>query len=172
MSVNLNSEEIDLIEDQIDDILRHIKTVQSFMVELGKRLIESGRTDEGKRLIAKSLTHDQSKFSGIEWEYLHKPKTMKVKPTLLKMAVDHHAQTNDHHPQFWGSIHNMPDLSICEMVCDWCARSSQCGSSVTEWVQKEATERFIFDKNDPVYDKIMDYLSIILDRPLTEVKHL
>jgi hypothetical protein len=28
-------------------------------------------------------------------------------------------ETNQHHPEYWGGLHRMPDIAVAEMVCDW-----------------------------------------------------
>ena len=51
-------------------IARHIRNVEDNCLLLGEKLIESGEIDLGRQLIANGMVHDESKFHGIEFEYL------------------------------------------------------------------------------------------------------
>src|SRR5450755_1045681 len=83
------------------------------------------------------LVHDASKFHGIEWEYLHK--TGEVPADRLQLAVEHHRRTNEHHPEYWGGIDNMPEIFVAEMVCDWYARSQEFGTDLRVWIRGQAS---------------------------------
>ena len=105
--------------DRIDGLMRHIDHVRNNCVVLGERLISNGNPI-GRILIANGFIHDNSKFYGIEWEYL----TDRTQdPELMKAAVKQHNTTNPHHPEYWGSISAMPSIYMAEMVCDWAARA-------------------------------------------------
>jgi len=115
----------------------------------------------GKNLIANGQMHDNSKFQGIEWEHLFRGSH------ILKDVVSHHNTTNKHHPEYWGTIHDMPKLFIAEMVCDVTARSQEFGTNVREWIADVATEKYGFDMEDKVGLLIQDYLDMILQKPFS-----
>jgi large subunit ribosomal protein L25 len=84
-------------------ILRHIRNVQDNCILMGERLIERGQIDLGRKLIANGMKHDNSKFYGIEYEYMAPTyvtgpaeDTRKMK---LRLAIEHHTKTNKHHPK-------------------------------------------------------------------------
>lgn len=154
---------------KIDALFRHIEGVQSNCRILGERLIELGRTDLGVQLIRNALIHDQSKFSGIEWDNLSNEVETAESKLLLQEAISHHNRTNPHHPEFWGGIKNMPPVYIAEMVCDWKARSSEFGTSLQEWIDESATVRFAFTKRDKIYKDIKAFLSLLLEKPFKPV---
>lgn len=77
-------------EEHLDNLVRHIELVRSATLLLGKRLIAKGQTDFGRILIANGFMHDVSKFSGIEWDYLHAGKD--VPKDKLEMAIENHVQ--------------------------------------------------------------------------------
>lgn len=159
--------------EKLDALLRHIHNVQENCEMLGRKLIhmhqslskkEQAKSNDlhiGLMLIANSLSHDQSKFFGIEWDHLGKG------DPLLRKAIVQHNHSNPHHPEYWGSIHSMPDVYIAEMVCDWKARSSEFGTDLKEWIEKEATKRWGFGlvppHRDTVGSKIDKYLKLLLD---------
>jgi len=144
----------------IESVLRHIDLVQSSTRLLGERLIESGQDKLGLELIANGLIHDNSKFFGIELEYLT---VAEGKSEAFELALHQHVTTNAHHPEYWSGIENMPDVYLCEMICDWHSRSNEFGSSLIEFFESKATAKFKFKKNSKVYKKIKKYINILLN---------
>ena len=120
MENKMNTEDI---ISKVDSLLRHIHNVSGNCNLLGKRLIKEGEIEMGKILISFGLTHDHSKFFGIEWDNLHSDDSDTDKSEEIKLAIRHHAMTNRHHPCYWGGIKYMPDVNIAEMTCDWKARA-------------------------------------------------
>ena len=154
---------------KVDALYRHIEEVQRNCRLLGERLIEQGKEDMGIQLIRNALVHDQSKFNGIEWDYLSiDPQTAEDKANL-SLAIKHHNRTNFHHPEAWLGIKNMPSVYIAEMVCDWKARSSEFGSALKEWIDNGAAKRFGYTKKDKVYKEIMVYTKLLLDEPFKKI---
>ena len=105
---------------------RHTENVRKAAEILFNRLIDHGHRDLARRLAQRAARHDNSKFEGIEWEYLttgdHKNKGL---------AITQHQQSNSHHPEFFiNGILGMNDVEIAEMVCDWHARSSEIGTDL------------------------------------------
>jgi len=147
--------------EKLDAILSHINNVRDNCLKLGKYLIKNNREQLGLLLIANSQIHDHSKFFGIEWDNIA---DRHGNPELIKVTVFHHNHTNMHHPEYWGSIHNMPDVYLAEMVCDWKARSNEFGGDLIDWVTNKATIRFKFTLDDLVGIKIKEFLNIILEK--------
>jgi hypothetical protein len=151
---------------KIDKILRHILNVQENCILLGKRLIEKGEADMGRQLIANGLIHDNSKFYATEWENLdHYEGVKEGDKVKLELAVSQHNLTNLHHPEAWQGIKNMPRVFLAELACDWCARASEFGTSVHDWINGGAMKRFKFSKRDKVYREIMAFVNLLLDKP-------
>lgn len=149
-------------EKPIRMLLRHIRNVQDECLLLAERLIEQGKPSMARSLLANSMLHDNSKFRGIEWEYLSEDTKDKY-PEQFKVAVSQHQQTNMHHPEFWSGIENMPRVYLAEMVCDWKARSAEFGTDLREWVKDKATKRWGFTPQGRVYKDIKEYLDLLLD---------
>jgi len=114
-------------------LTRHISNVQKEAELLGRLLIETGKEgmDELARdLVSTAMSHDASKFHGIEWEHLweDEPKNK------FNQAIRLHWKKNRHHPEHWHNINKMPLVYIAEMVCDWSARCSESGKDFSEFI--------------------------------------
>lgn len=159
-----NEEELVRQENRLDGLIRHIKNVQDDCTLLGQRLIDRGETELGRMLIANGMIHDNSKFHGIEWLYLHDD-IKEEDPILFKQALTHHATTNKHHPECWpGGINEMPQLYIAEMICDWRTRSSEFGTDLWDWIKNKATEKFGFSTNGKAYKEIKFFTDLLLEK--------
>lgn len=148
--------------EKIESIFKHIRNVQDNAFILGKKLISRGEVILGKMLIVNSLQHDLSKFYGIEWDDLSTEQKDKGR---LSTAVTNHNRTNPHHPEYWGSIQQVPKIYLMEMVCDWKSRSEEFGTDIRQWINEKATKRFNFTREDAIYNQIMEYLDLICERP-------
>lgn len=161
---------IDQTIEKINSIVRHIRNVQENCLLLGTALIQKGEIDVGRKLVASGFRHDNSKFEGIEFEYLtvtqSNEETAKLK---LRLAVHHHSSTNDHHPEAWGTIHRMPRIAVAEMVCDWKSRSEEFGTSVRDYIDNQATKRFGFSKDDKVYKEIEEFVNLLCPKPFEPI---
>ena len=157
--------------DKIRSIARHIRNVEDNCLLLGEKLIENGEIDLGRQLIANGYVHDASKFSGIEFEFMAPgvPTEKEEARLKLKLAIHQHNSTNSHHPEFWGSIKNMPRVALAECLCDWKARSEEFGTSLRDWIDDQATRRFDFDKDDKVYKEIMEFVDLLCPKPFENV---
>ena len=90
--------------EKIRALTRHIRNVEDNCLLLGEKLIERGEIDLGRQLIANGYVHDTSKFYGIEFENLSSSTTANTKEEnaklKMRMAVQHHIMTNQHHPEY------------------------------------------------------------------------
>ena len=168
MSAESEKEELETLIgeslEKLDSVLRHIENVRHNCEIVGRKLIEQGEIDLGKRLIANGLLHDNSKFFGVEWFHLDGDATK----SKLEIAIAHHNSTNQHHPEYWLGIENMPRLYLAELVCDWSARASEFGTSIREWVVNGASERFGYKKGDKTYKAIMEFVDMLCDKPFKQ----
>jgi hypothetical protein len=147
-------------EEHLDNLVRHIDMVRSAGLLLGKRLMCQGRKEFGRILIGNVYVHDASKFSGIEWDYLHAgPDSPKEK---LDLAVKQHTHTNSHHPEFWGGVDNMPEICIAEMVCDWYARGMEFGTGLRDWINDVAIERYNINTESYKYKQLVGFVNLLL----------
>lgn len=99
-------------------------------------------------LIEEAEEHDLSKYSPEEkqgyiyttWSYRT---TGKAAPkSVTGDSWEHHQKFNDHHPEHWKNVKEMSDLALAHAVCDWCAMSEELGTSLLEWIEKEALTKW------------------------------
>ena len=155
----LISEDKDI--DHLHDVLRHIQNVRDNCDLLGGRLIEGGEKELGIQLISLGLIHDYSKLHNkLEFDSLRE--SLKGTPEF-EAAVISHINTNNHHPESWAGIDNMPRIYIAEMVCDWKARSSEFANDLRSWIKEKATKKFKFSCNGSTYKEIRFFVETLLD---------
>lgn len=148
-------------QDHIENLVRHIDLVKANCLFLGRRLMSQGRVEFGKILVSRGYLHDNSKFFGIEWDYLHAGKD--IPQEVLQLAIKQHQSRNEHHPEFWGGIENMPEIAIAEMVCDWYARSSEFASCLRDWIENVAVKRYGIDKESRQYEYIVNFTNLLVE---------
>jgi Family of unknown function (DUF5662) len=150
-------------QEHIDNLVRHIDLVRGACLLLGKRLMARGRQEFGRLLIARGFEHDVSKFYGIEWDFLHVGQD--VPAEQLELAVKQHTRTNSHHPEYWGGFENMPELSIAEMVCDWYARGMEFGTSLRDWINNVAVEKYQIAREGERFRTLNTFVDLLLGDP-------
>lgn len=165
---DLNDPPTEVLESRLKSVVRHVTHVQQSCTLLGERLILSGDKEMGHKLIANGFIHDNSKFHGIEWLYLHDD-VKDFEPQMFKAALTQHVRNNMHHPEFWSSIDKMPSLYMAEMVCDWHARSSEFGTDLRSFIKEVATKKFDFSVSGKVYKEIKGYVDLLLDTAFVAV---
>lgn len=147
--------------EHLDNLVRHIDLVREACLLLGKRLMDKGRGEFGRLLIAAGFQHDVSKFFGIEWDYLHAGRD--VPKEQLELAIKQHTRTNSHHPEYWGGVENMPEIAVAEMICDWYARSQEFGTSLRDWITENAIDKFKIDLEGEQYKWIVGFVTLLLE---------
>lgn len=161
-----SDEELRAVKEKIELHWEHISMVRQSAEKLWKRLCDVGEIELAQKLARRISVHDASKFSGIEFDNLDKP----FKDPMLKLAVEQHRSTNDHHPEFHVSgIKAMSREQIAEMVCDWSARSKERGTDLRVWIKEDATERFGFTLQAKCYKDIKFFVDLLLDPPMKKV---
>lgn len=148
------------IQEHIDNLTRHINLVRQACEILSERLMNDGHKEMAVKLLARGYIHDNSKFYGIEWDYLHNGQD--VPEEALELAIKQHNTTNDHHPEFWGGVDNMPEVCVAEMICDWYARSQEFGSSLRDWINQTAVKKYKIKKTSAQWKWINECLDLLL----------
>lgn len=154
-------------------LLRHIENVQRSCQVMALKIIERGEFELGKELLKQGMTHDISKFDGIEFEELNGP-DIDTDSEAFREAMTRHVSNNTHHPQYFDSepgandgIHHMGPVFLYEMVADWSARSSEQGTDLREVIRTRAMPRFGFCEADPVFRVIEDAIGLLLEPKFT-----
>lgn len=155
--------------ERLSILRRHIEHVQESAYLMAERILKND--DKADVFLAHELVtnvqgHDQSKFQGIEWKYLHDD-VKETNPDLFQLAWEQHVLTNPHHPEYWSGIEHMPDVYLAEMVCDWRSRSTEFGTDLRSWIKDSATKRFNFSTSGKVYKKIKRFVDFLLDKPFS-----
>jgi len=147
--------------EHIENLTRHLDLVREGCLLLGKRLIEKGEDQLGVQLIARGYRHDNSKFFGIEFDYLHNGPDTPDKE--LRLAIDTHQSHNDHHPEFWpNGIEDMSRIHVAEMLVDWYARAQEFGTSLREWIDKTAIDKYDIGKRSKHHKWIKEFVDLLL----------
>jgi hypothetical protein len=160
--------------EEIEDFKRrllipweHCMNVRQSAKKLCLRLIEEGEFELSLKLAQRAQSHDTSKFSGIEFEYLTNNGADK---NQMKMAVQEHQTNNDHHPEYFTEgIKAMNSEQIGELCCDWASRSSEQGTDLRKWIKEEATKKYNFTLQSNVYKKIKYFVDLLLDPPFKKL---
>ena len=145
-------------------VVKHIANVQFACRSIAEGLWENEEADLARRLMHISLNHDASKFVGVEWHYLRKTSNKAERD----LAQQQHVETNPHHPEYWGDIHNMPRVYLAEFVADTYARSSEFGTDYRDWMRNQAAKKFGFNTKSRVYKDIRYFMSFILEQPFKD----
>ena len=153
----------ELESKRLSTLLRHINGVKENCELLGLRLIERGEEKLGYQLIANGFVHDHSKFSGVEWLYLHSD-IKESEPEKFELAVINHININFHHPEAWSNIRDMAPVYLAECICDLKARSSEFGNDLKEWWKEKWLPKYEVTTNCKIYKEMKDFLDLLLDK--------
>lgn len=150
-------------QEKITSILRHIKRVEDNCNQLAKHY-EDTDLDFALKLIIRGRQHDCSKLTDFEFKNLFEGEK------YFDVALQEHRYRNDHHPEFHNTDGNgiwlMDNLQLAEMVCDCVARAQEFVTDARKWLLEEgAPQKYSFEKGDRVYNKIKEYLDILLTKP-------
>lgn len=156
-----------LPQEHVTDTLIHKKYVLEASLRIINYLYKMGQDEDALQFARKCARHDDSKLESDEMkEFLQLPSeniNMKKADAQLTSAVslliEKHWKHNRHHPEFFDDYHEMTDLDIMEMVCDWYARSRQYQTDFKEFVKTRQQIRFKFD--DAFFQKVWLYCNII-----------
>lgn len=157
---------------KIERLLRHMRRVEEGCEIIGKKLILEGKIDLGCSVIADGRRHDLGKLEeDNERDYLVFNK--KCSKKKFKEVIREHQIKNSHHPECYGidglnylfSSKN-GEFCLIEMICDWRARSIDLGTDLREWIRKVATEKYNFKVGGPLYNKIMGYVDMLVQKSL------
>lgn len=159
-------DEIDITLKKIDLITKHKARVIENCFTIGKKLIEQGEIELGKKVIANSYPHDDSKFFGLEWDGLFQNKDKE----LLKLAIKDHQIKNLHHARAWNGIEWMPEIYLAELVADLGARAAEQGSSLKDFLKETYYPQHNIKTNSKVDKSIKKYVDLLLDDSFIKLK--
>lgn len=152
----------DEMQSKIDAIIRHKEYVKNACLLLSEKLVRQGRHDIGLKLVELAYIHDISKFHEVEFCYLNNNSKNKT-PEMFEVAFQDHVSVNMHHAEYWHGFHNMPEIYIAELACDWLARSQEFGTDVLEWIENSALKKYEINKESLQYKWLCNYLNLLLE---------
>jgi len=159
------------ITTTLEDLYQHLDGMQKAVRLLAKRLINQCIPEDEKLaflLLRNSFTHDRSKLEGVEFPWIHQNEDK----DRLVLAIEHHQQINQHHPEYWGGVDYMPPVAIAEMVCDWKARSGDMGTDLREWIKEEAFKKYSIPPTGKVSKLIKKFVDLLLDASFKDIRTL
>lgn len=143
-----------------------------FLIDLidHKRRVGTYLQKVANALFGRAVVHDNSKFSPEEYDpyeeafpelqkYAYGSDEFKAALAKIKPAINHHYETNDHHPEYFeAGISQMNLIELIEMTCDWIAASERSQKDIFEGLEMNK-ERF----------KINDQLFCIIKNTVIEL---
>jgi DNA gyrase/topoisomerase IV subunit B len=152
------------IKKKVQQTLEHIKRVQDNCFIIAYKLIDQNKYDLARSVIYRALAHDSSKF--YRKDEFNSLVLGCDKDDELQQGIKNHQYRNDHHPECWlKGIGDMSDDALIEMICDWRSRSYERDMSLHEWIDENATKRWGFTKEDPIYKRIMYFVDLLVEKP-------
>ena len=154
--------------ERMEGLTRHIDLVRENCRILAGKLANVGEFELARGLHKNSYVHDNSKFSGIEWQFLTDPNT--TNKAGLKYAIEHHQRTNPHHPEYWGTIKEMPLIYRYEMIADITARGSEMATSARDFLNTNMPKRYGFPKDGDIHKQLVSILDMLCPKPFTPIE--
>ena len=153
--------------EHVTDTMIHKKYVLEASLRIINYLYTEGRDEDALQFARKCARHDDSKLESDEMrEFLQLPSghsnlkdaALKMEPNISAL-IEKHWKHNRHHPEFFDDYHEMTELDVMEMVCDWYSRSIQYNTNFKEFVVTRQENRFQFD--DEFFAQVWKYCEII-----------
>lgn len=142
------------------DTFNHIRDVQENLLRFQVEFSERGINHDDSKLQEpeKSLF---DKFSQAKVDFSYDSSEYKQCLTDLKVALDHHYKSNNHHPEHYeNGIDDMSLFDIIEMFCDWMAATKRhSDGSIFKSIEAN-TNRFSIS---PQLVKILVNTAVILE---------
>lgn len=158
------------VEKMYQDTFIHKDYVLKVCNIFANYLEQEGFIDDANDLRNRAIIHDNSKILNkdefraltgiINDKSCLKDSSSKLS-SFKQDAIELHWKHNEHHPEHFENIEDMPRLAKIEMVCDWAARSIQYKTNLLEFLEKRQEERFHFPSL--MYEELVHYCKIILD---------
>jgi len=158
-------------KEHLNSVLRHIERVRASCELLAGRIMAASEDEDefALSLVRNSMNHDISKLSGIEWKYL---RVALAGTKEFGEALEHHQSTNEHHPEHWGDINEMPRIFVAEMVTDWHARSQEMGTDLRFFIKNTASKKYDMSLNGKTYKTVKHFVDLLLDPVFKPIKKI
>lgn len=156
------------IDDVLSDTMLHKDLVLASCWKLSRYFLRLGEKEKAIEIVKRGWKHDNSKFKEDELKCLAKisdgQKAMRHAgaqlPPEMKDYLKLHYERNSHHPEHWEDVSQMPEMDLCEMVCDWHARSVQFGTDLIKFAKVRQEIRFHFPPE--MFQKILELCEVLV----------
>ena len=158
------------VEKMYQDTFVHKEYVLTVCKKFADYLEKSGQLEDAEDLRQRAIVHDNSKIlNKNEFQALtsiiNDKSCLKDANSQLSSfkqdAIELHWENNEHHPEHFNDINDMPLKARREFVCDCCARSVQYGTDLISFMETRLNERFHF--NELIKDEILHDCKIIIE---------
>lgn len=143
------------VEKMYQDTFIHKGYVFKVCNRFAEYLEKQGQIDDANDLRDRALLHDNSKILNKD-EFRALTSIINDKSCLRDAnsrlssfkqdAIELHWRNNEHHPEHYEDINEMPPQARREFVCDCCARSMQYGTDLISFMETRLNDRFHFSE--------------------------
>lgn len=132
---------------------------------INKKYIEPRNKKLKFKLFWRCVFHDMSKFYPDEFiPYMNKwicHKDDVYTTALYNYAVKKHYRRNKHHIEYW-ECHDMDELSVLELVCDWTAMSFKSNNIPQEYYYKNRNTLRISNNTRIIIERYLGFKQAIV----------
>ena len=157
------------VEKMYQDTFVHKEYVSKTCNTFADYLQKIGKTEEAEDLRHRAVLHDNSKILN-EDEFKSLTSIINDKSCLTDAnsklskfkqdAIKLHWKNNEHHPEHYENISEMPYIARVEFVCDCCARSIQYKTNLVKFMETRLRDRFEF--SETIKEEILNNCRILL----------
>ena len=155
------------VQRHVKDTLIHKELFTRSCRKMVMHLYDLGRDEDALKLARRCIIHDNSKLENDEIGMFSKIPTEDMECNKPhgelcdddKKLIALHWSRNSHHPEFFDDYHQMEEVDIIEMCCDWHSRTIQFGTELIPYLLNTQRKRFGFD--DEFFAKILEYCEFL-----------
>lgn len=157
------------VEKMYQDTFIHKGIVSEVCNKFADYLELNGQVTDAEDLRQRARYHDNSKITNKDefralTSIINDKSCLKDANSRLSQfkqdAIELHWANNEHHPEHYDNINDMPSGARKEFVCDCCARSIQYGTDLVEFMTTRLNERFNF--SDIIKEEILYNCKLVL----------
>jgi hypothetical protein len=158
------------VEKMYQDTFIHKGYVIVVCNKFADYLEKEGQMEDAEDLRQRAIVHDNSKilnkneFQALTSIINDKSCLRDANSRLSSFkqdAIELHWENNEHHPEHYENINDMPLRARREFVCDCCARSVQYGTDLISFMETRLNDRFHF--SELVKDEILHDCKIVVE---------
>lgn len=158
------------VEKMYQDTFIHKEYVLKVCNVFANYLEEQGQIEDANDLRHRAIIHDNSKILNRDefralTSIINDKSCLKDANSHLSSfkqdAIELHWKNNEHHPEHFENINDMPPRARREFVCDCCARSLQYQTDLLSFMETRLQDRFHF--NDLIKEEILHNCKVLID---------